>query len=358
MDIQVLKTYTQQGLCRAVDILNFPHEFPVRTRLLGFRFLLQYHHMDRVIAPTKKQIVQKMKVMIDEYYTRGTQESNSVLMELVDMLIDFSPADGRDLLAYLREKQLTANNAGPVAVNTAPECTVYADSQNVHNASVSESVRKVAKYITSKFGMKFGDDPEGKKKKIEHYDKVRSLLCIMFGNEVDPVIERLYIDNAHFNIGYTVDEVFMAVLNWIDHEVKRYTHEKRVFPVKDVMIRIKEELIEMKNYCSTGLLSRVVNSIQGFTEDVQLEIRLSDKDQIKSVVFNHLNRSIQEHDDADIMDGMISEDGPERQKFLDFVQAEMTKCIPGWKAEYGDDIVGHLGAIVGEYVGINERKYQ
>lgn len=357
MDIQVLKTYTQQGLCRAVDILNFPHEFPVRTRLLGFRFLLQYHHMDRVIAPTKKQIVQKMKIMVDEHYTRGTQEANSILMELVDMLIDFSPADGRDLLAYLRERQLTANNAGPVAVNTAPECTVYADSQNVHNASVSESVRKVATYLTSKFGMKFGNSPEGKKKKIEHYDRVRGLLCTMFGNEVDPVIERLYIDNAHFNIGYTVDEVFMAVLNWIDHEIVRYTREKRVFPVKDVMLRIKEELIEMKNYCSTGLLSRVVNSIQGFTEDVQLEIRLSDKDQIKSVVFNHLNRAIQDHDDADIMDGMISEEGLERQKFLDFVQTEMSRCIPGWKAEYGDDIVVHLDAIVGEYIGINERKY-
>lgn len=46
MNVQVLKAYTQQGLYREVDIFNHPWEYPDLTRILGFRFLLQWGRIE------------------------------------------------------------------------------------------------------------------------------------------------------------------------------------------------------------------------------------------------------------------------------------------------------------------------
>ena len=151
MNIQVLKRYSHQGLCRAIDIFNYPQEFPRQTRLLGFRFLLQYNHMDRRLAPNLEKIVKQMKEMVDEYYKIQTQEAYSTLMELVDMLLDYSQQDGEKLLAYLREQRVTANNSGVGGHDNGPECTVYGDSQSVHNKTLSESTRNAAKYLCDNY---------------------------------------------------------------------------------------------------------------------------------------------------------------------------------------------------------------
>lgn len=222
MDIQVLKNFSQNGLYRSIDIFRHPTEFPKRTRLLGFRFLLQYRHMDTKLAPTKEGIIQEMRKMIDEHYTTGTHESYSILMELVDMLIDYSPPDGEKLLAYLREQRATANDKGPSVADVGPECTVYGDTQSAHNKEISSSTRRAAKYLASKFAPNFGEGAIGGKAKMLYYEKVKRALISRFGEDMEPVIERIYVDNAHFGIGYTVDEVLMALLEWLDFKMKEY----------------------------------------------------------------------------------------------------------------------------------------
>ena len=348
MNIQILKNYSHQGLCRAIDIFNWSHVVN-RTRLLGFRFLLQYRHMDRYIAPSKAEIIKQMKEMIDKYYDEGTNQANSILMELVDMLIDYSPADGEKLLAYLREQRAVANDAGPGAHDAGPECTVYGDSQSAHNKEISASTRRAAKYLAENFAPKF---PAGMSNaKMEHYERVKGQLVQRYGEKMEEVIERIYMDNAHFGIGYTVDEVLMALLNWIGKEAERYRKKqpREVFPVEAVLDRLGEELTEMDNYCSTGLLSHTMNSIQGFTDgDERLEIRISKREQVKTVVYNHLNRAIQECKDEKVMDGMDT--GSE--KFLAFVKREIADHTEKWRKEYGDDFVEGVESVVNEYTTV------
>lgn len=379
MDIQVLKTYSHQGLCRAIDIFRHPEEFPKRTQLLGFRFLLQYRHMDTVLSPTKDGIIAEMRKMIDDHYTVGTQDSHSVLMELVDMLIDYSPQDGEKLLAYLREQRATANDNGPGASDAGPECTVYGDTQSAHNQAISESTRKAAKYLADKFAPNFGPGAAGIQEKIKHYEKVKVGLIRRFGEDIEPVIERIYIDNAHFGIGYTVDEVLMSLLNWIDFKMKEYKnkpyfcsmcsarfnksdagqqhlsiHKPKIpqllmndkFPTNEIFQRLGEELLEMHNYCASGLLSRIVNTVQGFNDDDHaLEILISSREQVKTVVYNHLNRAIQECGDEEVLEG-LTEGGA---KFLSFVKQEIASRIEEWHQEYGDDFLEHVMTVVNEY---------
>lgn len=106
---------------------------------------------EQVIAPDKDSIIKQMKELIDKYYADSSQEANSLLMELVDMLIDYSPQNGEKLLAHLREQRAVANDAGPGAHDAGPECTIYSDSQSVHNKEISSSTRKAAKFLVNNF---------------------------------------------------------------------------------------------------------------------------------------------------------------------------------------------------------------
>lgn len=63
---------------------------------------------------------------------------------------------------------------------------------------------------------------------------------------------------------------------------------------KDVLLlRLKEELIDASDVCSTGILSRLVNSIQSFTLDTELQISMSDIEELKAKIIHNINTELQ-----------------------------------------------------------------
>ena len=163
-----------------------------------------------------------------------------------------------------------------------------------------------------------------------------------FGENLIPVLDQIYRDNSiHVTVGHTTGEVLIALMSWIEINSKN----SKDFPVKIILDRLKEELIEARNYCSSRLLSGIINSIQGFSSDENLMVRISDREQVKSVIYNHLNRAIQNSGDEDIMDQMLN-GGP---KFVAFVKAEVSKNIETWAREYGDGFVSHTIEVVNAY---------
>jgi hypothetical protein len=370
-----MKTYSQQGLYRAVDIFNHPKEYPSDTRILGFRFLTQWAHKERNyrMVPQRPKIISQMIEMVHEHSKHHTLLDNSVLMDIVDILNDYSPEHGHDLLAQLRECEAVANNNGPK--ENGPECTVYGDSQSVHNKTISESVRQAAKYLTSNYDAPNRDSRQKKcacKKSIPKYNEPGQTVAkccsscktsTMIENQsnteyqeiireewlnmypkhkeiLNPVFDRLFVDNAHFDIGYTVDQVFFRALGFIESLPKQ--------DQQSANSRMCEELIEMQGYCSSGMLSHVVNAIQGFTDIKELQIRISDREQVKSVLYAHLNKAIQDCGDEEVVDG-LTEGG---DKFLNFVHTEIDKNIDMWYETYGEDFHKYLAEVANEYTSV------
>jgi hypothetical protein len=63
---------------------------------------------------------------------------------------------------------------------------------------------------------------------------------------------------------------------------------------KDVLLlRLKEELIDASDVCSTGILSRLVNSIQSFTLDTELQISMSDIEELQAKIIHNINTELQ-----------------------------------------------------------------
>ena len=345
MQVQLtMAGFTEQGLFRSIELFNHPEECSnKRLVLLGIRFLLQYH--DRIsyrVVPTKPRILDHLKSLIEDHRKKGTFEGNGVLMEILDILNDFFPDETQELMDFIRDNRLVANNDSLGVHTTAPECTVYENSQLTHNKYLNESVRKASKYLVENFSPKFSNDAAGEKERILHYEKIYEFLVSKFGENLIPVLDQIYRDNSiHVTVGHTTGEVLIALMSWIEINSKN----SKDFPVKIILDRLKEELIEARNYCSSRLLSGIINSIQGFSSDENLMVRISDREQVKSVIYNHLNRAIQNSGDEDIMDQMLN-GGP---KFVAFVKAEVSKNIETWAREYGDGFVSHTIEVVNAY---------
>ena len=92
--------------------------------------------------------------------------------------------------------------------------------------------------------------------------------------------------------------------------------------------------------------NRIINTVQGFTDDDEnLAIRISSREQVKTVIYNHMNKVIQENGDEDVLEEMSSGG----DKFLTFVKKEVAGRVDGWHKEYGNEFVEHLMSVINEY---------
>lgn len=146
---------------------------------------------------------------------------------------------------------------------------VYTDSQNVHNSDINKSVLRVSHYLIEKYKHNFHHKLMHNKP-LYDYNKVYDEFSK--GNKgheiaIEEVLRRIEIDTAKFEYNedscFNLYTVFAAVLLFVGDN-------------KDMKERLKEELLDMHNYCATGHLSRLVNTIQGYTDDENLLIKISD----------------------------------------------------------------------------------
>ena len=260
--------------------------------------------------------------------------SQYIKMEIADIfLLNQRVQRGNEMLAALR---------GYRVHDIKNERTVYDDSQNVHDTKVNKSVLKAACRLIEIHSETEFDDEGVKNELIK--------MSPLSAESVIKVLERIEIDTSRFaydNNRFSLYAVFANLWRFIC----LHKHEK------ELKIRLLEEIISMALYCSTGHLSRFINVIQGYTEDPDLCIRISDFDQIKAVVSNMLQKVLMNAPE-DVMDSMIDVD---QTIFVRFVAKIMNEKIPDIVKEYGDekteegepDIYDHILSAVVSYT-----KYQ
>lgn len=345
MNVQVFKQYSHQGLCRAIDVYNYPWDYPSLTRILGYRFLFQWKHKEPVLIPKHEKVVESIKRMVLDNIDKSDPESRSVLMDIVDILLEFDKPTGEELLYYLRQAKLTANNFG--ATKDGTTCTIYSDSQSAHTPSLGKSVHKVVKYLCQNYMPSF-DPPESK---IEYIDNLENKLKLWLpGKEqlVAEVLLRIFCDNANFggsgvkgaNDGFQADQVLLSLWNWI-HKNREHT--------KALCVRLTEELLEMHRYCSTRLVSGLVNVMQGFTDEEGLQVKMGDREQCKAVVYTYITKAVQQCEDEAVMEGFIDHN----KAFVRFITNTVNKKRVDWIREYGDDFGDLINSVVNEYTGQN-----
>ena len=140
---------------------------------------------------------------------------------------------------------------------------------------------------------------------------------------------------ATFRINITLEQLFKALWFWIlEHE-----------HANELELRLMEELGEMRGYCTTGHLARLMSVIQGFTDDENLQIRITNKEQCNSVIRHYLTKKLQECKDEDVLDGMV--DGNDEYK--QFIRLKVSEKIAEWEDDYGNDFLQNIAKIVNDF---------
>jgi hypothetical protein len=185
--------------------------------------------------------------------------------------------------------------------------TIYDDGQNVHNSKINKSViENVDKlYITFQY--------EVNKVDIENIENKLSLsLSSIEKMKLSGTFHRIQTDPSTFGKNkITMRTIFSCV--WLKINTIIEPNIKQ-----ELCNRLTEELLEANSLCATGHVSRLINCLVGFFDDIVI---LADyKDQIKVYVSNHYNKILSTHPKMDlIIDEMAEIDVNKKENALNFV---------------------------------------
>lgn len=277
---------------------------------MGVRQVLEYKHYFQILKHIIRggnsyqynEIWRELRNIFDHSVQA---EDQYIRMEIADMFLLYGDQlVGEQLLDIIRrydnrqDEQLGNRNG--------LQSTVYKDTQNVHNTSINKSVLKVCYNLLLK-------EQAGNLTDEELVDIFKELENYCFNKSDIPAIykvrERIQIDTTFFNYGsdkFTMLQIFCNVWSFITKDKNKEELKKRFV----------EEMIAMHEYCATGFIARIVNTIQGFTEDPDLCINISDYDRHKAIVLHKLNNLMTRATD-NILDDMLTVD---KKLFLDYLK--------------------------------------
>lgn len=363
MEIALGSYHDTNGIALAISIYRFPEDYigrpKIRTRALRYLF----SHRNRYSSvPTIDELSRWATEMFQEF----TQNNNLECMaEIADIMTQFAQERDRNIfLDRLRtlddekagfvRQSMDRTNRRIAQVRANTEKSVYGDSQNVHNSEINKSVIKCLEYLFEKYedmiilreiydnGLAIYRPTTNKEKfvhKVSMLTDIRGILVAKHPDKAELVNTSLdYVKTSTAIFGQRELGLIDCVISlwlWIsEHEHK-----------KELYLRLLEEFKEMHGMCTTGHIARMINVMQGFTEDENLCIRISSRDQCVAVVKQYLTKSLQDCTDEDVIAGMT--DGS--PKYIKYIRQCVAKKLIEWKNEYGKEMLDDIASIVNDF---------
>lgn len=366
MEVLLGNYYSQQGLSAALNIYNFPDDYKYNQKFLstGLRYLFRYHNkISYEYRITKTDLERRAHSLFNQFIS---QRYNEGVRETADIISHYCPNQRETILQRLREYDefitrdiITLETKRGVETNrllrnnnniSKPKLnTVYSDSQNVHSTKINNSVNKAIQTLYQMFKAQIqseNEDTVAEKEENNHFNKlnmtreIQTYLLQTYSTQTELIKESIeYINNSPAT--FTSDMIgmidcFLCVWLWI---VNQDNHKN------ELEKRLLEEFREMRGQCATGHVSRLINVLQGFTDNQDLIVQISDTEQYTSVIKTFLNKKLSECDDEKIHEQMIT--GGEH--FVSFIKKQIQLQEPLWIKEYGTEIKLYIPSIVNIY---------
>jgi hypothetical protein len=301
MDSYIKTTYTQEGMVYCLNMIRFPNDYINKKNyfLQALDYVFKFRNRCKYFI-TYQELSLCCSNMFNLCYNNNSQLARDIADWLLTNLQDYS------LINRLRDlshpKKITK--------------TVYEDSQNVHNSKINNSVIECAELLCKKYYSNIDCIGNIENILIQKYPSIESLIK----NSIS------YIEKNTSFFGkskISLSQLFISIWFWIIESSHKEELEKRLI----------EELKEMKGQCTTGHLARLVNVIQGFTDEEKLCIKISIEEQINSVVRTFLTNLLEKCKDEKIIDGLIDKN----EKFIEYIKNSIKNKIIDWKKEYENE---------------------
>lgn len=348
----------------ALNVYHFPEDFKFRPDIAcnKLRYLYQAQNKPEI----KKYIsLDVLRQKCTALYEEAKRNNNvQIMSEITDIFLQFVPAEGQRLLEELRDNNINeiidgrierknneAKRANDIAHNRAADAkvrSIYNDTQNVHDSTINRSVLEASKYLYSLYEKRIlqVDKDEKDPRMIEErkdllFYQIRNEICReIYHHIITPTLDYIQNATATFTINLTLRDIFMSLWLWIKDYINLHPENK-----ENIYARIVEEFDSAKHMCSTGHLARLINILQGFTEDKKLCIKISDKEQYKNVICRYLTKCLQDCEDEKVQDGMISHN----EEYKTFIRESVKEKLLSWIEEYGEGIMADMPKIVNTF---------
>ena len=172
--------------------------------------------------------------------------------------------------------------------------TIYNFSQNVHNNKIHDDLEKSIQILRKTCNLL-----------IEDY----TFMSIVWKSIIKKFIKRLYKlninddfiedikemirihPNIHSQIKLSLSDLFILWLN----KVEQFKDDT----FKEVVHILKSDIIEMKTVCLTGKIGRLINSLSGFTNAVQIGITVNQQLTAKQHAYNKKLENVKQLNEND-----------------------------------------------------------
>jgi hypothetical protein len=273
------------------------------------------------------------QLLIHKYNYQPQENIEEILLNFSqDNTLDYNlRADAADVLLQLgtEKNKLSAREIIMILGRENSKInTLYENAQNVHIKEIEQSVNEILEFLSSLSLNTPNNMPvtfEYIKSKIEKYITIQP--CSdgtekkYKKDDIDKInisLNRIYMDRALYSkYNCNLSNILIKVWTYIN------THDCK----NQMIIRLMDELIEMSGTCSSGYITRLINSITGFGE---FSLKISFCDQIISNLNGRLNRNAKLIDNIYFQEKVLEEmsisanDYKSRSNFLKFFQENIS----------------------------------
>lgn len=193
---------------------------------------------------------------------------------------------------------------------------IYNNAQNVHSTGVEESVGKALEFLNS-INIKKIDNVEIT---FEYVENEIKNLAKEYNSQLDLIeisLNRIYMDRILYSkYNCRLEDILLKIWTYL------LNHKN----CEDMKKRLLEELEDMSGTCSSGLISRLINTISGFGD---FSMRITWKEQIVANFTGRLNARIRDMDNLILQEKVLEEmiletiKYAERKHFLRFLRENM-----------------------------------
>lgn len=246
----------------------------LRYKLLSGQFILSH--------PIKDFPLLKTHILQSQRFLKSTAEDLSETVQLraeaADMLIRLGTPNFRAVGRRVIEE---------LGGMPSKHQTLYQDEQNVHQIHYTDALKKLMN----------GDY------KIYSVDEILHHLRSMQADAASESLERIVLDTAFYQ-GHTMSYILQCVYSYIQASPYKIELENRFL----------EELVEMRGWCSTGHVVRLLNVFAGF--DPELGLTVDVYAELKSALISRLNHHLQTLPQEQ-QEELVSEFGSEEKGLLE-----------------------------------------
>jgi hypothetical protein len=313
---------------RALDIYNFPVGISLDKQLQSLRVIYEHRATHRSI-PSVLEIRTRLQNLAVEIY--NSPYSTQMIHELMDTALELGTTiptleAQQNLFREYERHQPEADYLKSKPKDIYSLEAIVGDSQNVHHASINEHMKTLVQQLVADY------PPQP-----THWLLLKSeLLKAGRGWRATntETLKFIYENTCQFTIGVTLRQLTLSVYGFIQQHLSPETRD-------ELFRRLNEELDEMRNKCSTGHMSRLVNVIQGFSERYTLSIH--PEQEIKTFIYQYLTRRLQEAPE-NVQDGMMDQ----TQDFKEYVLSQAHRDV--FEQRFGTDHAQWIEQCMTEYV--------